>query len=169
MPAAQGKTGRRQRAREGQRPENNTSNDLPRNTFLEVGRFAMNQAKDQDSQRLQLANHLKLTEDLWQKLYYVKWNPKSFAMLARLAQEMLKSAQTLGDDRLINLTAQLEHHVKICVTAGTPPHEAERQRLTALLDALRYLLATGHAVGAAEDLRTRPAGAATGNLPDRPG
>jgi len=116
----------------------------------------MNQAKDQDSQRLQLANHLKLTEDLWQKLYYVKWNPKSFAMLARLAQEMLKSAQTLGDDRLINLTAQLEHHVKICVTAGTPPHEAERQRLTALLDALRYLLATGHAVGAAEDLRTRP-------------
>lgn len=116
----------------------------------------MNQAKDQDSQRLQLANHLKLTEDLWQKLYYVKWNPKSFAMLARLAQEMLKSAQTLGDDRLINLTAQLEHHVKICVTAGTPPHEAERQRLTALLDALRYLLATDHAVGAAEDLRTRP-------------
>ncbi|MCB1826508.1 MAG: response regulator, partial [Candidatus Competibacteraceae bacterium] len=116
----------------------------------------MNQAKDQDSQRLQLANHLKLTEDLWQKLYYVKWNPKSFAMLARLTQDMFQSARTDGDDRLINLTAQLEHHVKICVTAGTPPRESERQRLTALLDALRYLLTTDSVSGPVEDSHTRP-------------
>ncbi len=50
----------------------------------------MSQAKGQDSQRLKLANHLKLIEDLWEKLYYVKWNPKSFAMLARLAQDMVQ-------------------------------------------------------------------------------
>ena len=116
----------------------------------------MNQAKDRDSQRLKLVNHLKLTEDLWQKLYYVKWNPKSFAMLARLAQEMLQSAQASGGDRLINLAAQLEHHVKICASAGTPLHEAERQRLRALLDALRYLLAAENAPEAGVDPRTRP-------------
>ncbi len=117
----------------------------------------MNQVKGQDSQRIKLVNHLKLAEDLWQKLYYVKWNPRSFVMLARLAQEMLQSAQARGDDRLINLTAQLEHHVKICATAGTPPHETERQRLTALLDALRYLLAPeNHIPGPIEDSRTRP-------------
>ena len=99
----------------------------------------MNQAKDQDSQRLQLANHLKLTEDLWQKLYYVKWNPKSFAMLARLAQEMLKSAQTCEDDRLINLTAQLERTRQEansasatararCIEAEQARREADRQQ-----------------------------------------
>ena len=116
----------------------------------------MNQAKDQDSQRLKLVNHLKLTEDLWQKLYFVKWNPKSFAMLARLAQEMLQSAQAREDERLIKLTAQLEHHIKICAAADTPPHETERQRLTALLDALRYLLAADNTPDAVEDSRTRP-------------
>ena len=57
----------------------------------------MSQADAGDSQRLQLVNHLKLIEDLWQKLYYVKWNPKSFAMLARLAQDMVRNAQAGGD------------------------------------------------------------------------
>ncbi len=115
----------------------------------------MNQAKNQDSQRLRLVNHLKLTEDLWQKLYYVKWNPKSFAMLARLAQDMLQNARDYGGERLINLATQLEHHVKVCAATGTTPHEAERQRLTALLDALRYLLAD-NVSGAVEEPRTRP-------------
>ena len=51
-----------------------------------------------DSQNLKLVNHLKLIEDLWQKLYYVKWNPKSFARLARLAQDMVKNALERGAD-----------------------------------------------------------------------
>ncbi|HPF60075.1 MAG TPA: hypothetical protein P5149_14410, partial [Candidatus Competibacteraceae bacterium] len=67
----------------------------------------MSQAKGEDSQRLRLVNHLKLIEDLWQKLYYVKWNSKSFTMLARLAQDMVKNAQDRGDERLLKLVAQL--------------------------------------------------------------
>jgi diguanylate cyclase (GGDEF)-like protein len=115
----------------------------------------MNQAKGQDSQRLKLVNHLKLIEDLWQKLYYVKWNPKSFAMLARLAQDMLKNAQGRDDERLLKLVTQLEHHVKGCATTNEMPPESERQRLTALIDALRFILVTdGSSVS--EEPRTRP-------------
>ena len=113
----------------------------------------MNPAKGQDSQRLQLANHLKLIEDLWQKLYYVKWNPKSFAMLARLAQDMVKNALERGDDRLRNLVTQLEQHVKSCAASGGMPSEPDRQRLTALIDALRNLLM---AAGGGDEPRTRP-------------
>ena len=68
----------------------------------------MSQAESGDSQHLRLVNHLKLIEDLWQKLYYAKWNPKSFVMLARLAQDMVQNAQERGDERLRNLVAQLE-------------------------------------------------------------
>lgn len=114
----------------------------------------MNPAKGQDSQRLQLANHLKLIEDLWQKLYYVKWNPKSFAMLARLAQDMVKNALERGDDRLRNLVTQLEQHVKSCAVSGGMPSEPDRQRLTALIDALRNLLMAAGDVS--DELRTRP-------------
>lgn len=113
----------------------------------------MNPAKGQDSQRLKLANHLKLIEDLWQKLYYVKWNPKSFAMLARLAQDMVKNALERGDDRLRNLVTQLEQHVKSCAASGGMPSEPDRQRLTALIDALRNLLM---AAGSGDEPRTRP-------------
>lgn len=115
----------------------------------------MNQAKGQDSQRLRLVNHLKLIEDLWQKLYYVKWNPKSFVMLARLAQDMLKNAQGRGDERLLKLVTQLEHHVKGCATANEMPPESERQRLTALIDALRFILVTDGG-SLSEEPRTRP-------------
>jgi hypothetical protein len=79
---------------------------------------------------------------LWQKLYYVKWNAKSFAMLARLAQDMAKNIAQLARRSLSNLVAQLEHHVKNCLTAGGIPQEPDRQRLTALIDALRHGLAT---------------------------
>ncbi len=114
----------------------------------------MSQAKGQDSQRLKLANHLKLIEDLWEKLYYVKWNPKSFAMLARLAQDMVQNAQGRGDERLLDLVMQLEQHVKSSPAAGEMPAEAERQRLTALIDALRFMLTTGGSTN--DEPRTRP-------------
>ena len=114
----------------------------------------MSQAKGQDSQRLKLANHLKLIDDLWQKLYYVKWNPKSFAMLARLAQDMVQNAQGRDDERLLDLVTQLEQHVKSNAVTGEMPSEAERQRLTALIDALRFMLTTGG--GADDEPRTRP-------------
>ena len=113
----------------------------------------MNQADGQNSQRLRLVNHLKLIEDLWQKLYYVKWNPKSFAMLARLAQDMVQQAQDQGDERLPSLVSQLEHHIKSCAPAGEIPHESDRQRLTALIDALRYTLTSEDV---AQEPRTRP-------------
>ena len=82
-----------------------------------------------DSQNLKLVNHLKLIEDLWQKLYYVKWNPKSFAMLARLAQDMAQNVRDSSDARLINLVSQLEQHVKQCAAGGEVLGEADRQRL----------------------------------------
>ncbi|MDS4070411.1 MAG: EAL domain-containing protein [Candidatus Competibacter sp.] len=116
----------------------------------------MSQADAGDSQRLQLVNHLKLIEDLWQKLYYVKWNPKSFAMLARLAQDMVRNAQAGGDRHLLNLVAQLEHHVKSCAATGGMPVESERQRLTTLMDALRFILAKNDQRGVADEARTRP-------------
>jgi diguanylate cyclase (GGDEF)-like protein len=116
----------------------------------------MSQADAGDSQRLRLANHLKLIEDLWQKLYYVKWNPKSFAMLARLAQDMLRNAQAGGDNHLLNLVAQLEHHVKSCAAAGGVPVESDRQRLTMLIDALRFILIKNDSHGPAGEARTRP-------------
>ncbi len=114
----------------------------------------MSEAKGQDSQRLRLANHLKLIEDLWQKLYYVKWNSRSFTMLARLAQDMVQNAQGQGEERLIELVTQLGQHVKSCATTDKMPSEVERQRLTALIDALRFILTTDG--GANEEPRTRP-------------
>lgn len=114
----------------------------------------MSQTKGQDSQRLKLANHLKLIEDLWQKLYYVKWNPKSFAMLARLAQDMVQNAQERDDARLRDLVTQLGQHVKHCASIGGMLAEAERQRLTALIDALRFILTTGDSLN--DEPRTRP-------------
>ncbi|HAS51204.1 MAG TPA: hypothetical protein DCS21_05480 [Gammaproteobacteria bacterium] len=114
----------------------------------------MSQAKGQDSQRLKLANHLKLIEDLWQKLYYVKWNPKSFAMLARLAQDMVQNAQERDDTHLRDLVTQLGQHVKHCASIGGMLAEAERQRLTALIDALRFILTTGDSLN--DEPRTRP-------------
>ncbi|MCP5159629.1 MAG: EAL domain-containing protein [Gammaproteobacteria bacterium] len=115
----------------------------------------MNQAKGQDSQRLRLVNHLTLIEDLWQKLYYVKWNPKSFAMLVRLAQDMVKNAQGRDDERLLKLVTQLEHHVRGCATVNEIPPESERQRLMVLIDALRFILATDNS-SANDEPRTRP-------------
>jgi diguanylate cyclase (GGDEF)-like protein len=102
-----------------------------------------------------LVNHLKLIEDLWQKLYYVKWNPKSFVMLARLAQDMTLNVQQRDDERLRNLVAQLEQHVKNCAASGGMPGEPDRQRLTALIDALRNVL-LGGGRSPSDELRTRP-------------
>ena len=116
----------------------------------------MNQADGQDSQRLMLINHLKLIDDLWQKLFYVKWNAKSFAMLVRLAQDMVQFAQSHSDDHLLNLVTQLEHHVKSCLAAGGVPQETDRQRLTVLIDALRHGLASDNSRGMTEEPRTRP-------------
>lgn len=116
----------------------------------------MSQAESGDSQHLRLVNHLKLIEDLWQKLYYVKWNPKSFVMLARLAQDMVQNAQERGDERLRNLVAQLEQHVKSCAASGGMPSEPDRQRLTALTDALRNVLMADGGLGARDEGRTRP-------------
>ncbi len=109
-----------------------------------------------DSQNLKLVNHLKLIEDLWQKLYYVKWNPKSFAMLARLAQEMAHNAQRINDERLLILVVQFEQHVKHCAATGGLIGEADRQRLLALIDALRFILVTSATPGMADEPRTRP-------------
>jgi len=116
----------------------------------------MSQAESGDSQRLRLVNYLKLIEDLWQKLYYVKWNPKSFAMLARLAQDMTQNAREHGDERLRNLVEQLERHVKNCAASAGMPGEPDRQRLTALIDALRTILTAGGGASASDEPRTRP-------------
>ena len=116
----------------------------------------MSQAEGGNSQRLRLVNHLKLIEDLWQKLYYVKWNPKSFAMLARLAQDMMQNVQDRSNDRLRNLIAQLEQHVKNCAASGGLPSEPDRQRLTALISALRNVLAESGGPEAGGEPRTRP-------------
>ena len=109
-----------------------------------------------DGQNLKLVNHLKLIEDLWQKLYYVKWNPKSFAMLARLAQDMAQNVRESSDTRLINLVAQLEQHIKHCATVGEVLREVDRQRLTALIDGLRFILVTSVGASAADEPRTPP-------------
>ena len=116
----------------------------------------MSQAEGENSQHLRLVNHLKLIEDLWQKLYYVKWNPKSFAMLARLAKDMVQNARERGDERLGSLVTKLEEHVKSCSASGGMPSEPDRQRLTALIDALRNVLTAGDERAANEDPRTRP-------------
>ena len=116
----------------------------------------MSQAEGENSQHLRLVNHLKLIEDLWQKLYYVKWNPKSFAMLARLAKDMVQNARERGDERLRNLVTKLEEHVKSCAASGGMPGEPDRQRLTALIDALRNVLTAGDERVASEEPRTRP-------------
>ncbi|MDG4595587.1 MAG: EAL domain-containing protein [Candidatus Contendobacter sp.] len=116
----------------------------------------MSQAEGGNSQRLRLVNYLKLIEDLWQKLYYVKWNPKSFAMLARLAQDMTQNAREHGDEHLRNLVAQLERHVKSCAASGGMPGESDRQRLTALIDALRTILTVVGGSSTSDEPRTRP-------------
>jgi multidomain signaling protein FimX len=115
----------------------------------------MNQADSQNSQRLRLVNHLKLIDDLWQKLYFVKWNPKSFAMLARLAQDIVQQVQDRDDERLASLVSQFEHHVKSCAATGEIPRESDRQRLTALIDALRYAL-VNESNDVVSEARTRP-------------
>ena len=116
----------------------------------------MTQTDGRDSQRPRLVNHLKLIEDLWQKLYYVKWNPKSFAMLARLAQDMAQQVQDHRDERLAGLVSQLEHHLKSCAITDGIPREPDRQRLTALIDALRHALAGDVSGDEVPEARTRP-------------
>ena len=116
----------------------------------------MSQAEGENSQHLRLVNHLKLIEDLWQKLYYVKWNPKSFAMLARLAKDMVQNARERGNERLRNLVTKLEEHVRSCAASGGMPGEPDRQRLTALIDALRNVLTAGDERAANDEPRTRP-------------
>jgi diguanylate cyclase (GGDEF)-like protein len=103
----------------------------------------MNQADMSDSQPSKLINHLKLIDDLWQKLLYVKWNPKSFAMLGRLAQDMVGFAKDYQDEAVMKLVVQLEQHIRSCLTVTTMPQESERQRLAALIDILHEGLATG--------------------------
>ncbi|KAB2931905.1 MAG: EAL domain-containing protein [Candidatus Contendobacter sp.] len=116
----------------------------------------MSQAESGNSQRLRLVNYLKLIEDLWQKLYYVKWNPKSFAMLTRLAQDMVQNARERDDERLRNLVAQLEQHIKNCAVSGGIPSEPDRQRLTALIEAVRNILTASSGYNASDEPRTRP-------------
>lgn len=116
----------------------------------------MSQAGVEDSQRLRLVNHLKLIEDLWQKLYYVKWNTKTFAMLARLAQDMVQNVPLHSDERLRTLIVQLEQHVKGCAASSGIPAEPDRQRLGALLDALRNLLIAQGGQVPSDEFRTRP-------------
>jgi diguanylate cyclase (GGDEF)-like protein len=116
----------------------------------------MAQGDAQDSQRLRLVNHLKLIEDLWQKLYYVKWNAKSFTMLARLAQDMVQNVQGRKEERLLNLVTQLEQHIRVCAASAGIPAEADRQRLTALIEALRSLLAALTGDLGNDEPRTRP-------------
>ena len=116
----------------------------------------MRQAEGGESQRLRLVNHLKLIEDLWQKLYYVKWSPKSFTMLARLAQDMAQNAQDREDERLHSLVAQLESHIADCTASSGVPGEPDRQRLTALIDALRNVLTADGNRAVSTEPRTRP-------------
>lgn len=112
----------------------------------------MNPADMRDSQPSKLINHLNLIDDLWQKLFYVKWNAKSFAMLGRLAQDMVSFAKDYQDQAVLKLVAQLEEHIKSCLVAGTMPQESERQRLAALIDILREGLIVAKV--AVEDLET---------------
>ncbi|MBL8250139.1 MAG: response regulator, partial [Candidatus Competibacter sp.] len=116
----------------------------------------MSQADGQNGQHVMLVNHLKLIDDLWQKLFYVKWNAKSFAMLGRLAQDMVQFAQSRDDIQIIKLVAQLEHHVSSCLATGGVPQETDRQRLTALIDALHHGLVTEKSMALSEEPRTRP-------------
>lgn len=106
-----------------------------------------------DGELSKLQNHLKLLEDLWQKLYYVKWNPKSFIMLARLAQGILQDARAHGDLRFIDLATQLGAQVAQCATSSAMPNTTERQRLAALIDALHALISGGKVD---DEPRTRP-------------
>jgi len=88
-----------------------------------------------------LANHLRLMEDLWQKLVYVRWSQESFALLARLGQEMAQFTQEQGSPRqLSTLAQQLSQHLHACVGAGHLPQESDRERLRALFKQLNYLL-----------------------------
>ncbi|NJN46605.1 MAG: EAL domain-containing protein [Candidatus Competibacteraceae bacterium] len=88
-----------------------------------------------------LANHLRLMEDLWQKLVYVKWSQESFALLARLGQEMAQFTQEQGSATQLNdLTHQLSRHLNACVSAGHLPQEPDRERLLALFKRLSHFL-----------------------------
>lgn len=116
----------------------------------------MNQADSQNGQHAMLVNHLKLIDDLWQKLFYVKWNAKSFAMMGRLSQDMVQFAQNQNNGQLLKLVTQLEHHVRSCLAAGGVPQETDRQRLTALIDALHHGLVTEKSMALSEEPRTRP-------------
>jgi hypothetical protein len=108
-----------------------------------------------------LVNHLKLIDDLWQKLFYVKWNAKSFAMLARLAQDMVQFAKIQRYGRLSNWSRSWSITSKVVLAAGGVPQEADRQRLTALIDALHHGLVTDEKHGAERgSANPPPAGAA---------
>ncbi|MEE4376055.1 MAG: EAL domain-containing protein [Candidatus Competibacteraceae bacterium] len=88
-----------------------------------------------------LANHLRLMEDLWQKLVYVRWSQESFALLARLGQEMAQFTQEQSSSRELGaLAQQLSQHLNACVGAGHLPQESDRERLRALFKQLNHLL-----------------------------
>ncbi|PIE83293.1 MAG: hypothetical protein CSA09_02135 [Candidatus Contendobacter odensis] len=100
----------------------------------------MTQREGQNSSLLGLVKHLKLIEDLWQKLYYVKWTSKSVEMLVRLTKDMVRSTRDQGDETLIKLVEELDNHVRTCVATGSMLLKPKRQRLTVLIDTLRDTL-----------------------------
>lgn len=115
----------------------------------------MSQAVPQNNQLSKISSNLKLLEDLWQKLYYVKWNPRSFTMLVRLAQNMVQDARGHGDALIMDLSTQLEAQLQHCAANGSTLATGERQRLAALIDAL-HALVNADASKADEEPRTRP-------------
>ncbi len=118
----------------------------------------MSQDKPSQSHRLRLARNLQLLEDLWHKLVYVKWSRESFALLARLAQELDQTTRNCGDGELVALGSQLRCHINDSLIVKRFPRPGAQERLTMLLEALRHRLSFGgEGGGAASALQSEAA------------
>jgi diguanylate cyclase (GGDEF)-like protein len=102
-----------------------------------------------EKQLARLSQHLKMMEDLWQKLVYVKWSHDSFTLLARLGQEMAQMSGEQGGTQITELARRLENLLNAFVSTGNIPHETDRERLRVLFNQIHRLLHPSETTSAA--------------------
>lgn len=85
-----------------------------------------------------LTNKLKLIEDLWQKLIYVKWSRDGFAGLTQAVRDAVRIARDVEEhDQLAELLTELDQQLNASLATGELPREAEREHLRILLQGLQ--------------------------------
>ncbi|MFO1350072.1 MAG: EAL domain-containing protein [Gammaproteobacteria bacterium] len=106
----------------------------------------------QDDYREQLAEKLEILEKLWQYIANLNTDPRPDAVtqLVGLAESLGKLVQRLGHyPEQAQLAFQLANHAKVCLASGRDLQPAQRARLRALLEQVRFSFVNADLIAAA--------------------